>query len=304
MKAIIFLALIGASVAQICPPPEVLSPCTCSETKRSIECKSIRGRFNLKGIFDNASSFVNDDVIFDSLSLFDTPLVEIPADSIQSLKFTEVEISFNQNLVYVSPNAFNASRKVTKELDMWNNRIDNVPPYERDIYDFIRNFENLESVWIPSNALTLVPDNAFANMNSLDQIYLGSNGISHIGSNAFAGAPKLRTLWMSHNSVPSEGLTADAFSGISELVGIDLTYNNMDYMDQQSFQHVLDRVATLQVGGTSCGRNGCTSRRLYCDERADWICDNVEFYRNKLSGFLCYSGTNVWDYCGNRTLHQ
>jgi len=291
--------LCGLSFADVCPPAEKLSPCSCDESQQTISCISVRGRFDIKEVFDRVEPLIPDTTIFNKLEIREcSSLLEIPENAIRTLKFISIDISMNQNLQSIHLNAFNATYSVTTNLSLWNNYISNDSPHERDIYNFFNKFKNIQSIWIPSNLLTSVPDNAFDLLPKLNDLYLGSNQIKSIGRKAFSKLPNMKKLYLSSDSISNTAIAADAFESVSQSLVVDLTYNSYQFLDESSFKPLLDNVNSVAVGGHSCSRTGCSYRRLTCDSRANWICKEVDKYKNKLSGFLCTGKyDNIWEYC-------
>jgi len=298
-KYLLVLILCGLSFAEICPPADKLSPCSCDENKKTITCKSVRGRFDIKGVFDRVGPLIPDTIIFDNLEIFDcSSLLEIPENAIQTLKFVSIDISMNENLEYIHPNAFNATYSVTTNLSIWNNYISNDSPQEHDIYNFLNKFKKIESIWIPGNQLSTVPENAFDSLPKLYDLYLGSNQIKSIGSKAFSKLSNMKKLYLSVDSISNNAIAVDAFESVSKSLNVDLTFNNYQFLDESSFKTLLDNVKYVSVGGSACGMSGCSYIRLTCDSRANWICKDMDKYQNKLGGFLCDTKyDNIWEYC-------
>jgi hypothetical protein len=305
--AVLFLVGVTWASAQVCPPPAELTPCTCDEAKLLISCRDIPGRFDIKAVFDRATPFINQSIVFEELEIWDTSLFEIPAHAIPALKFRNIQIDSNRGLDYISPLAFNATYEITEDLSLWHNALLNAAPYERDIFEFFNKFTKVSRIWLPSSGISSIPSHAFTFNPNLKQLYFGSNAITTIGDYAFASLPNLEKLWMSHNLLSYEGLSPNSFQFIGESVEVNFSYNTqIDYLDEAIFKPLLDNAAQIEIGGSSCGPNGCTYRYLTCDARADWICPNIDKYRNKLFGFRCIGGSpaNVWEYCENLGRHH
>jgi len=304
-KYLLVLILCGLSFAEVCPPAEKLSPCQCDESKKTISCIGVRGRFDIKDVFDRVGPLIPDTTVFKELEIREcSSLLEIPENAIQTLKFISIDISMNQNLQSIHLNAFNATYSVTTNLSLWNNYIANDPPHEHDIYNFFNKFKKIQSIWIPSNSLSTVSDNAFDLLPNLESLYLGNNGIKSIGSKAFSKLPNLKKLYLSFDSISNNGIAFDAFESASKSLDVDLTYNSYEFLDESSFKTLLDNAYHVSVGGRSCSRNGCSYRRLTCDSHADWICKDVDKYQNKLGGFLCVGNyENIWEYCNSTQIN-
>jgi len=300
-----FLVLLfcGLTLAEVCPPADKLSPCSCDENKRTITCSGVRGRFDIKAVFDRVEPLIPDSTVFDKLEIIScSSLLEIPENAIQTLKFVAIDLTMNENLEYIHPNAFNATYAVTKSLNFWNDFISNDSPHERDIYDLFNKFKNVESIWVPNNQLTSVPEDAFESLPYLFDLYLGNNNIKSIGNYAFAKLPNLNKLYMSFNQISSNGISEYAFKSVDNSLVVDLTSNNIQYLEESSFKTLIESALSVSVGGTYCSMSGCTYAHLICDSRADWICKDVQKYQNKLKGFLCYQNfDNIWDYCKSKS---
>jgi len=163
----------------------------------------------------------------------------------------------------------------------------------------------VESIWFPTNLITSVPSNAFVDLVNLKDIYFGSNNIKSLGSRIFTNLPSLNKVYFSHNDLSNEETAEDTFVGVPPTLDISLESNTkLSYLDESKFKVLLDSVNRTEVGATYCGINGCSYVRLECDERANWICSNMDLYRSKLYGFLCLGGiySNIWEYCGNTSL--
>jgi len=280
----------------VCPPSEVLWPCTCAET--SIICRNITGPFPIKEIFDNASESVDTNFTYANLYIYYTELEEIPEGAVNLFNFDTIYIGFNSNLTFVHPMAFNTSRTVTKNLYVYTNAIGTKEPLDGGIFQLANNFPNLESFGAFDNELTSIPENAFGPLVHLRQINLRLNKISRIGSNAFSQLENLRGLYLSENRLPSSGLDKDAFRGPNEIGYVDIACNfwTMGYLEQGSYQALLDRSGLIYVSS-----DGCLSL-LYCKDRADWICDRYDEQKISSIEYRCefgYPYRDISDYCRN-----
>jgi len=285
--------------ANVCPPPIEFSPCRCDEVALRIWCENIPGRFDIKEIFDRVTPLMDTSTVFQELSIRSTSLFEIPAEAIPALKFKLITIDSNRGLDYISPLAFNATYAVTEEVSLWNNVLVNEAPKQRDIFEFFNKFEKVYSIWLPGNGITSIPENAFTQNPSLKDLYLGSNRIRSVGSFAFAQLTNLENLWLSSNSISPGGIAADSFTFLNNKVDIDLSFNDINYLEEFLFKPLLDTAAKVEVGGSTCGPSGCSYQYLACDSRADWLCHNSAEYESKLIGFRCPNSQppSVWDYC-------
>jgi len=179
------LSLTSGQQTTVCPPAEILAPCTCSETTiKTLECKNIAGRFNIKQIFDNISPLIDESVVFDKLVVSQTSLIEFPSKGIEHLKFLEIEITSNPNLEYIYKDAFVDTINATKVLKLNSNHLTNVGAEERDIYEFVNQFTHLQTLSLSANALSSVPLNAFDNLVDLTLLSLSQKSLVHIESGA------------------------------------------------------------------------------------------------------------------------
>jgi len=142
LSYVLISVFVSLSLGQeICPSPDTLAPCTCTDgSKPTISCRGIRGRWDIKATFDNFSSLIDSNIVFEELEIIDTPLFEIPSNAVSILKFLTLNIMNNQNLEYIAPDAFGATRNVTTRIELWNNYLKNEEPYERDLFEFFNQF--------------------------------------------------------------------------------------------------------------------------------------------------------------------
>jgi len=182
------------------------------------------------------------------------------------------------------------SLPLLKDLNMDGN---NFAIVGEDIFDL----PSLTKLSFYRSNITEIPDNGFGPMPELLDLILISNIISHVGKDAFTRSPKLNKIDFRYNSIGNETFHEDAFNGLSN-VGVDLTDNRgLNYLAEPVFKKLITNSRAVAVGGIHCNRNGCFIQYLTCDERADWICDNLEEYQAVLSGFRCLGGGDVWEYC-------
>jgi hypothetical protein len=300
LSAVVLFTAVSTTLGQVCPPALDMAPCLCFEDTVSIKCNDLPFPFDIKSVFDRVGPLIDDSVVFNSLEISNTIITELPAGTVESLKFRSISIWYNKELVSISPDAFNASTEVTTELYLGSNYLlSNSTNQSRDLFAFVRQFKQLENIRIGTQ-LTAIPDDAFGPLEKLTKINFASNPISSIGSRAFSQLSSLSTVEMDFNDISAEGVAVDAFEGFTPNATIDLEDNReMKYLPENSFKILLDTAKTVSVGGAHCNRNGCTFLYLDCDERANWLCQDVEKYQAKLSGFRC-SGPDyeyVWDYC-------
>lgn len=299
LKSLILLIFLQLTQSQLCPPPEVLAPCKCHESGLlRIGCEDIREDFNLKEVFDNASSYVSDSTIFDYLIIRLTPLRQIPDDAVQHLKFKNIQIFDNPNLVYISPRAFQKSLNVTNYLTLGYNSVS-----EQNPFDVSMGFEKLTSLfgYFLPKSFTVIPSNAVESHANLELLQLDQGHINFVGSWAFAAALNLKTLSLFQNPLANDGFAPDAFHGIANGVEVNLQLSQMDSLNQTVFEPLLERRGKLVVGGIDCGNAGCDFIRWECDQRYSWLCEKG--YHHQITGFYCTSESgydNFAEYCEQR----
>jgi hypothetical protein len=300
--AVYFLtATCNVNVEAICPPPEDFTPCTCNNGTLVISCARINQQFDIKATFDKLSLIVPESTVFNELVISETSLYTIPYGTIRSFKFKNIMIEKNSNLTYISPNAFNSnSTQATESISLYNNALGGTISFE-----FWKTFNNLQRVsMIGNKEKTGISSTTLTSNKNLRSVFLGSNKFVSIGAFAFAGLTELSTVYMSSNDLDPNGISPDAFKNLSSTttLEVDLTFNPLiDHLNETIFKSLLDfPVARLKVDGSRCNSVHCEYEYLYCDQRADWICLNVEEYKPKLTGFLCVGGglpKDVWEYC-------
>lgn len=219
-----------------CPVEHYISPCTCNEETMEIECKDIQdSELNLR--IQHGPSFLTE-THFKKLLITNTKIRSLPANVMSRLSFDHIEVSGNELLSEIHPEAFKSSYGVAKVINLSGNDLHNDAPNEHGIFNLFNKFTQAEDILAHSNRFTSVPAGAFNSLKNLRSIFLARNDISTIGDFAFASVPKLVKLGLDYNSI--EKITKNAFSMYyrsSEVLDIGLSYNPLEEIEDGAFHH-------------------------------------------------------------------
>ncbi|XP_078677882.1 uncharacterized protein LOC144914180 [Branchiostoma floridae x Branchiostoma belcheri] len=142
-------------------------------------------------------------------------LNEVPINLPSSL---EILVMQNNKLSNIRPGVFSSLTNLHK-LYLSNNQLRSAD-IPREAFLGLVNLQDLD---LANNSLTTIPHSP----PSLQYLHLESNDIHYIPSFAFSHLYSLKHLYLNHNFLTSHGIAPNAFSGLRDLVYIDLSHNDL-----------------------------------------------------------------------------
>ncbi len=301
----------------LCPSPEDINPCKC--ISNSIQCHNIWKNFDLENISTKLDS-KKSNTTFAEFTLYNTTITKI-GNIFKSVAFNHISISDNKNLTYISANAFSGSEATLPIFDVEGNvRLSNPPPNERNIFDASTQFVNVKYILLPHNGLTSIPDHAFhsnhsdlhqltylnlrqnnitripteaiSNLAKLSSINLGQNKINSIAKSAFVLSANITSALISidYNQLNSSSFEGNWFSlkelNSSAKVDINLSNNNITYLDQHIFEELLSPKYNIVLT--------VDSNPFKCDCKSKWLIINKKLLKSKVRGIKCEDKTDLW----------
>lgn len=96
------------------------------------------------------------------------------------------------------------------------------------------NLPNLTHLNFSNNSITYIPERIFIKCNAID-VNLQQNQISGLNDSAFTGLTKLQRLDLSYNNIVE--LSEDVFRPLSNMKELRLDFNRLDVIDGKLFEH-------------------------------------------------------------------
>ncbi len=246
------LTIIG-SILCICPDPELLKPCICSNDE--ISCGG-NDMINLKFIFQKVDQVLADNQKdFKKFYLNNTAITELEENTFFKLTFEEINITSAENLKLINTNAFSSTNMITKFLFIINCPIVYTPP-DYDIFHATSLMLNIEKVWFRYTKLSKIPSHAFRPINGIQsklwQLFVHlSPYIKEIGNFPFYYLPNLKELsldWTSIEFIPSDAFHLEKGSNETITIDLDGLKLNGSSFGLHSFDN-LKRPSHLILGG-------------------------------------------------------
>jgi hypothetical protein len=173
-----------------CPPKAQFYPCTCVQSVssvtdeyffssinvttygRSILCENIDTILNLQTIFKNLTKILfNEYQNFDSFSLRNTKLKEIPSNVFGNLTFLTIQFKDNPYLSTIHPESFTKiNAKSVRVFETSNTNLS-----ETIFQTVLSQFENLLKITMLNDNVQYIPSYAFR-QSKLEQIWFGIEG--------------------------------------------------------------------------------------------------------------------------------
>ncbi|XP_035675922.1 uncharacterized protein LOC118415419 [Branchiostoma floridae] len=142
-------------------------------------------------------------------------LTDVPLSLPQSL---EILVMQNNKLSNIGPGVFSHLTNLHK-LYLSNNQLRSADIPREAFLGLV----NLQDLNLANNSLTTIPHGP----PSLQYLHLESNDIQYIPSFAFSHLHSLKHLYLNNNLLTSHGIAPNAFSGLRDLIYIDLSHNDL-----------------------------------------------------------------------------
>ena len=297
-------------IKSLCKSLPDLKPCKCLQN--SIECNNIQGDFHLENISQILDSKRNSSV-FAEFSLYNTSIKKI-GNVFKSVAFELISISDNKNMTQISDKAFSGSRESLDIINVLeNDNFSNLSTDQNLIFDLMTQFKSIRYILLPKNAISSLSNRVFhSNYDkfvSFSYLNLRENNITRIESKTFIDLPKLQSINFIGESafvlianittafiaIDSNKLNSSSFASnwfslklvkTSANIDIDLSHNNIEYLDQQIFETILSPkyniVLTLRYNP------------FKCDCRSKWLFSNKNLFESKVRWMTCEDKKDIW----------
>ncbi|CAG0913582.1 unnamed protein product [Notodromas monacha] len=203
-------AVLGSNgVRDICPDPQVITPCTCIVTNADVDvdCSAVSGSPQLHDIF-SAEPFPLR--VMNSLTIADSPQVTYLYERFtRGVAFRHIQITGNSQLSDLSTLSFMDSSAVLETIDLSNNALSDLV-----ILDTPGEFQNILSIDLSNNIISEALQNLECSP-SLTRIVLRNNQIFAVGAEAFAKCTAVTELDIGENMFSL--LESMVFDGLSAL---------------------------------------------------------------------------------------
>ena len=93
----------------------------------------------------------------------------------------------------------------------------------------------LKEIDLSNNQLSALPPTVFNKSHQLEKLFLQNNSLTLLTSDLFASLSQLKVLNLSRNSISSHLISAETFSGLTGLVTLDLSFNQLSKIDNDIF---------------------------------------------------------------------
>ncbi|GBO00308.1 hypothetical protein AVEN_88553-1 [Araneus ventricosus] len=253
-----------ADVSSICPPPETISPCTCSKScevcEAMVKCTNILNSDQLDEVFRKSTDWT-----FWTFYIENSTFMYLPSNAIvekkvrklfvrdsvmislfdrappSSNKLIELELT---NLVLRSGVKWEVFSKLInlKELNLTNFEI------KRIDQSFIDNFpQGLTGLYFNVTKTKTLGDDAFSKLTELSRIYLRNTEISTLKRSMFTPQSKLLSINFSWNKIST--LPDDLFTNMPELKNIEFSYTNIVVLQESVFRNIMPQIGYLYLKG-------------------------------------------------------
>jgi Leucine-rich repeat (LRR) protein len=313
----IFGYVFGSNFTE-CPSAEILKPCKC--VVNSIFCEG-DDSINLKTIFHGISSKLqNNNKHFESFYLTNKAVTELEESVFEDILFDSIHVEEAHKLSLIHTKAFTGTESYIQDIRIYNTSLKNSPP-NHNIFAAISSMQNLEELTIGYSLIDEIPENAFQPINGtkekLTRVFLMSNKISKIGNNAFANLTNLTEIDFEYNkldhisekafnlldssanttlnlylircSLNGSSFEKGAFDHFNRPTVLHFNYydtsNNITFLDQHIFEPFF----------TANNNNAIELNTIDCkDCRSFWLI-KLQKFSSQLSQIKCSDGKQISD---------
>ncbi len=318
------LTIVG-SILCVCPNPEVLKPCVCSNDE--ISCGG-NDMINLKNMFQKIDQVLADNQKnFKKFYLNNTAITELEENTFFELTFEEINITSAEKLQLINTNAFSSTNMITKFLFIINCPIVYSPP-NYDIFQATSLMSNIEKVWLRYTKLSKIPSYAFRPINGIQsklwQIYIEISGsikeignfpfyylsnlqhisidstsIDFIPSNAFhlqKRSNETITIWLTYLKLNGSSISLHSFDNLKRPVILIFDGSHeMSYLNESIFasflelnpKNTIDLRDGFQLNCSDCRSYWLTKESKYIDRINIKKCSNGNDIRNNSNFSQC-----------------
>ena len=300
-----------------CPNDEDMDPCTCDELG-DLECYGSRITDDVfRDVFQKL--LLSNTKHLHALKLYKTELTRLDASIFGEFTFACIDINGNQHLslnwvhrttVYNSKDIM-TTFKFTGLSDAYL-----VEKAENDgaIFENVDGFHQLNSFWVTATRIPRIQRSAFGRceLGSLRTVYLPKNNIEEVGDYSFYRLPNLTYLNLRDNEISkisnftfsfeklseeilvldlqgniitSEAISPAAFLQLNRPVNLNLHYNLITYLDEETFKPILQNPKSSII---------ISNNPIICDCRMKWLLEEAPEYMDRVHGLMCGGKNELW----------
>lgn len=244
-------------VEAMCPKPADIKPCTCDN--EGLQCLKLNNS-GLVRVFKAPAEHK----AIRSVWIFQTNLTELPANAFGDYFIRDLYLDLNQ-ITQIEPSAFGQATKTLQKLSLTRNLLTYFP------FSALRRMKRLRQLALGSNQLVKICGDLIPPSDTLEHIDLGNNSIEHIEPNAFSELHELEMINLSRNKlrkIESMALSVKSSSDLHIIMRmnqiskiavdafgqhypkhIDLSNNELTYLDRLTFEPLLKSNTTIDVDG-------------------------------------------------------
>ena len=201
--------------------PCVIPGCTCPQKGIALICSGI----NMQEIpfRDNNDT---EDVPFNSISVSDNLIENLPANALGHYKAKDVNLSHNP-LSAMSPRAFERLADTLEILDLSHCQLLTIH------WATFRGLSKLRDIRLNNNSLDEIPNGLFDELTVLTSLDLSENSLTELRRGLFDDLKELTQLDLSRNQIYS--IEEGTFDHLYRLAKLELNGNKLAFIDKASF---------------------------------------------------------------------
>lgn len=271
------------SLKKECPTPEDIPKCSCTSKAKglSVKCKAFKEDSELQTHLKNLQGH-----FLQKLEINNYVASSIPTDLWHGLEIEDMSLAF----VEVGDASFRRGKRHFQGLEntlntlqirdsfksghrpLLNLQLDHLGKMQHIILEsnsipevgndwFTSGPKELSTLIFEKNGIEELGDQAFNSLNNLKLLAVAGNHINSISRSMLPrAANSLITLDFAYNTIRT--LPKDIFSGMPSLKHVNLDYNFIYMIEQDTWKSVSSQITSLTLVGNM----------LLCDEKMQWIC--------------------------------
>ncbi|GIY65985.1 hypothetical protein CDAR_454041 [Caerostris darwini] len=302
------LPLLLLALMKQCPPQESLVPCTCRQSKGpEVFCKQLQADSDLQRILKPLKGYHLSKLMISGLNATTLQPDVFSGVSVEYLDLEKVEVedaSFlpgrrhfqglesSLNTLEIKKSFKNGHRSlINLKLEHLSNlhiaifEHNHIPEVGNDW--FTSGPAGLSTLIFEGNGIEELGDKAFSALSELKLLAVAGNHLTDVSRSMLPKpALRLRTLDLAYNKLRT--LPRDLFTDMPSLLDVNLDYNLIHILAEDTFSSVLLQLTSLSLEGNP----------LECDEKLKWVCDSeVDVISGKCSQSSTSKGRPIALFC-------
>ncbi|RWS05311.1 protein slit-like protein [Dinothrombium tinctorium] len=314
-----FLAKLSIeSPVEECPPSDIISPCECfvwsvEPGTRNWEIRCSASTATIREVFRNVTPNGIYSTSYDIFKIDGVSNVTLTKDLLGPFQFRIIKV-VNSNISAIEEDAFESNYDFTEQLEFMNNNFDVSLRKGEKLFQVIKKFKKLKTLFLMNSNLQEIPKNAFTSNETLDKLSilrfnrnliekigdfaffklesvtwldLAENRLTQISENAFTfekSSEKPIQIDLDANLLTAKSFHHSSFRNVRRPTVLFLRSNNITYLDESTF------LPLLQSG---IFRLFPSDNPLICNCENRWILGHPQI-KEQLSGMNCEDGESIW----------